>query len=895
MFDKISELALFIPFLEDLSRVGFAGTLPHDLAGETSWRFNMEDKSGGRHSFEIHVDPTAKPWNLSVSLDSLAVPLEDITAFLPETWEIPPATGTCQIHKLKASGPMGHWKDWSVEARLTLDFDDLEVSQYEAQVSGLKLELDTKGKWSDWTGTASVIAKEVDTAAFPEPLLGLSARDLDVSVSLAKQSFSLSGPWAVDQAFGSAWSGIFACDSGGAWRLEGKTKALNPAAFKMDLEGTWQAAFKSEGDLKMETRPTLDLSLSSKAFRWGRYDLSSRPVTVHLTGNLPTGEKKEWDSAEISWGEGLHVGANHATWSGGRLDVRETTFTGDLVALSELFPQIKVNPRYGRWVNPRNWKIEGGISLTLAPSFAIRIEEGRIDSGKGIEGPIAFEYFGETGKWAFRSPTLRFDIRDLLEEMGLSQFDMQGVMQAKADLAGRIPPKGTDVGWTGWIQSGAITGKVEDCSGKIWSFEGSRDGNPPWFGWRGLNGTFEVQWSAASTRVSTALFAKQWIFYTRTVPTAREYPQELATPARLNLLLSRIPGEPYELKDLAIYLGDVSPIELSASGTIDKRENGWFPDLVVRGKADHADPTPVFRGVKLGGTGGLLGEVHGNELGNWVFQGNLDCNHVLFEELTVPVVLKDVRDRFYLEDIHLDELVSGKRWRSFRHVFPPDPDEEDSLAKAFDQSAQTRVNLRIGEALIGESRYADLDVRTIMIRDVLHMNTVEGKFAEGDYPFKMTGFVFFVPGVGSGWRVRGETDRVPLSVGVPGLFPRIGLAREALSVTFYISRTPPKDRIQTRFVTLGFPIGALKDIPGVGPLLFGWTPDTLGSQVMIVQKVGDGPWNVLNPFKLPDAPEIPRYFFQKLPKSILGQIGDKMTNFSRGAGEAIKEFIGGGQ
>jgi len=83
----------------------------------------------------------------------------------------------------------------------------------------------------------------------------------------------------------------------------------------------------------------------------------------------------------------------------------------------------------------------------------------------------------------------------------------------------------------------------------------------------------------------------------------------------------------------------------------------------------------------------------------------------------------------------------------------------------------------------------------------------------------------------------------------------------------------------------------LKDIPGFGPALFGWTPDSLQSRQLIVRQVGDGEWTVLNPFNLSDAMDLPEFIIRDIPTGALRQTRDMGTDFFQGVEEGVRDFL----
>jgi len=156
----------------------------------------------------------------------------------------------------------------------------------------------------------------------------------------------------------------------------------------------------------------------------------------------------------------------------------------------------------------------------------------------------------------------------------------------------------------------------------------------------------------------------------------------------------------------------------------------------------------------------------------------------------------------------------------------------------------------------------------------------------------MTGYFFFHPRDGVAYRVAGRTQRVPLAIALP-VFGNLGLDYQAVAVRFFIAQDLFQEEVQTRYINLGIPIGGfLKDIPGLGPAFFGSAPD-LESREIIVRKVGNGEWTVLNPLTLEDAAAIPEFILRDIPTQGLQKTRDLGLEFFDGFEQGVRDIFEG--
>ncbi len=886
--DRFPDLALAIPLMTEISAIEVAGGLRPSRKEASSWRLAVTDSYSERYTCDLGINTSHWPWSVTASLGPFVVAYQDIAPLFMAK-NLPPAIGEIDVQQLLGSGRLGDWKNWNLNLQAKASFESLTIPKTGHQFHGLTIEAGMEGKINNWTGKASLVSQRTEGAPLTQPLRGLSLQDMEFALS--EGGIEIKGPYAVEEVMGSAWSGNLAYTPKGDYRLDGTSKKLDLSPFNTNMTGVSEATFDLQGNIFDNSDPQLGLKLSSKSFRWGKYDFSARPLVVQLAGKIVEGRNPRWSSADITWGTALQVGMRDCELKGDRLGIGGASLSGDMRALQELIPGLQISPSFQEWVNPKDWRLDGGIAVTLKPSFSLSIEEGIIDTGRGIKGPIEFVYQADTSQWTFRSPTLHFDLAKLLKEYKIDPVQAEGSVTLNLSLVGRIPVGNNT---TDWIQSGTINGRLASPTGQIRNPFPQPAGQPAWFTWKDLSGPFEVQINSKSRRLTGSLSANKWVFITIPPSYKTNYQKTLETQAKIGLTISSMPGEAYRVQELNVVLGDSTPVRILSQGTITKTPEGWSPDLKVKGEVDGGGVTPVYRGVQIGGTGVFVGDIKGNKRGNWILDGDLECSGLRFEQVAIPVVLTNVRGTFYLRDVYLDEILSRNRWLKRKHEFPPNPDQPDSLDKAFGHSGSPNPTLTISAARIGSSLYRALSLRTILIGETLYLNTVMGSFSEGDYPLRATGFVFYVPGRGAGWRVRGETRRVPLSLGVPGMFDKMIFREELVDVTFYLTRTPPGDKVQTRYLSLGFPIGRLRDIPAVGSLLFGWTPDSLNSTDLIVQKVGEGDWQLLNPFQLPEATAIPKFILMDLPRGVFERVQRGGRGFLQGVGEGIEDFIWSG-
>ena len=806
---KIPEVALALPFLSDLASIDFSGELPLSKGESAEWTFRCEDLDGKEYGVDVDVDSSEDPWNLNVSLSPIEIPLDQVLSYAPSEWLPIIEDGECNLLEFKASGSWGDWEDWQTAMKLSLGVGELRTASRGRLLRGGKLVLEGNGTWPDWKGNASLIADEVTVGGLSKPLSGIEATALTFSLSVEKKSLDVSGPWKIAEGPGGASSGALSFSTGKGYRVQGKSDDLDLASLGYALEGKWSGEFTVQGDSRFEMFPSVTAGIECKSFRRGKFDFSARPVSIGLKGYPQSDGSFSLEDLSVAWGEAFQLEMSDCQLGADRFRVGDAELTGDLQTLSELVAKDNRKAWWWKWIDPKGWKIKGGFNGRFAPTLSFETESARLDTGKGQGGSISFAYSGETSKWTFQSWPLDFDLRDLVSEFGIPRLQISGRTTIQAGLEGRV--SGEDFLGGGW--SARIQSKIRDSEGRVRGPGTAGSQGESLFGWKGLSGSIGIDWDTRTKKITTDLSCQDWVWFTKPPAIAKEYTQYLWTPGvRLKSLVTQESNNEYAIREFVFSQGEDAPINLSLSGSVKKQGSRWIPDLKVQMEGHRAKPTPVFRAVQLGGSGVFVGTVRGNARGNWVLDGDLACDGISFEFVVGPVILEDVRGKFPIQDVRLDELVSEERWRSREHASPKPPVTTNAVTRAFEVSRSAATNISISHATFGDTRYRQLDARTHLVGEHLYLNTLLGYFPQGDYPFYATGFLSFRPRRGAGWRIRGETNRVPLHVAVPG-FGGIGLDHDAVAVDFYLYRNPIERNIETRYISIEIPVGQLKEDP----------------------------------------------------------------------------------
>lgn len=883
---QVPETRLALPFILQTASIDFRGELPRDGQTITEWRFDIVSKDGVKYGADVKVDPAQTPWNIALTCSPFEIPVERLAVWSQSNWAPDlPEGGTCRLLKLNGYGRWGAWDSWNVETKIALQAPSLTIPEFGREFKGTDLILDAAGNLDNAKGTLSLTIEEIPYPPLTKPVQGFRARDLDFAYSLSRNEWKVSGPWSVQSAPGGAYAGTLSVSSAEGYRLRAENKDVEWTDWEVPLTGTWAGVVNLSGNPFSESPPSVEMDLTGSDVFLGGVDFSRRDVQVHLEGKANFGAGPSFDLFTFAWGQAFQVTMRDFYWDSQRFKANLATLTGDLLVLSEFFPGVSVNPRVGKWINPKEWKVTGGFEVIHKPNLEIRTQEATLDTGRGQGGPFSFSYSDSSKTWSFESPTLQMGLDDLVREMAIPGVQAQGAVQVSANLTGRIPS--ARLGQSGSLVTAMVRANLTDSIG-LYSRPDRHSGQvEPILGWDGLQGSFEVDWSSASRRIQTRLSSRDLIWYTKSPATpAASYPQSLSTNGA-SLSLTAVRGAPgdYHVDEFIFRQGEDSPVVMTLTGPVQKRGSFWTPDFKVRIAGDRAQVTPVFRGWQLGGTGTFLGTVKGDNQGKWVLNGEVDCRNAFFEFVVGPAQMEGIEGTFYFRDVLLDEAIGYNRWIK-RNVGEP-PTQPDSLTRAF-EGGGVEPNIRAKSAQFGEMRLSNLTGATFLRRDAIYVNRLEGHFAQGGHPLRMTGFVFFQPGVGVGWRMRAGTSRVPMVVAIPGIGD-VGLDYDAIDVDIYSTKNPGTEFIETRHLMLGVPIGQLKNIPGIGETLFGWTPDVLGSRTLIIRRVGHGPWETLNPLSPADVIHLPNFFLQNLPDGVLDQMQQKGTQFFRGIGSGFRD------
>ncbi|MCB9783845.1 MAG: hypothetical protein H6751_12850 [Candidatus Omnitrophica bacterium] len=890
LFKKVPESKFVFPFLAQLESLDFSGNLPTDYKSPTDWDLTFHLTSGIEYPLKIEVDPGKSPWLLSIDLSPMEFETGWLTALMPTPWGIPRTEGRIKLQEANLSGPMGVWSDWKAKIRADLNLPNVELPMIERTLSGVDLDLDFTASQDHLKGTSKVAIDKIATDVIEGGLRGFRSSKIDFDYSLKDGATEVSGPWSAADIWGSAYNGTLSLSSKTGYRVSAETEDLNWKQLPYTLQGRWKAKIQVEDNDFKGGAPQFEVSLDGVNFQMGELDFSSRPVTLRFTGQafLENGGVR-FEKAEMRWGDSLSLDLLGTEWNGSVFRANQGILQGDLTVLMGLIPNFHLDPRWERYFHPRNWRIEGGIEVQTEPTVTLEIQQGRLDTGKGIEGPIGFRYSQADRTWSFQAPTLRLNLAQLAREFRLPMVEISGFMTVQADFSGRIP--GTGERGSVWLDQAIFDGEVSECDGRFNRLRADGGLDQHLFGWIGAGGRLSVDWNSASKRLSANIGMEDFIWYSKPADTDHAYPQQLRSGgARLSLNLEQEGVNRYQVKKFLMAWGKDQPVELGASGTVEKKGEVWLPNLNLRIQGNRCPKTAVFRGVLLEGSGIFLGTIGGNDRGNWILNGKATLDDLTFEHIVAPVILSDARGTFEVIDFRLDEYLSEARWNARPHRNVPEFGDTNIVAKAFQVSQGTPPNLIVPRLKVGTNVFERVALRTVREGEFLYMNTASGQFAEGGFPVKMTGYFFFHPRDGVAYRVAGYTERAPLGIALP-MIGSLGLDRQAVEVRFYIVQDLFQEEVQTRYINLGIPIGMLKDIPGFGPALFGWTPDSLQSREIIVRKVGDGEWTVLNPLKLGDAMGIPEFILRDIPTQALEQTRDAGEGLIQGIGEGVRDFL----
>ena len=640
---KFPESRVITPFLSNLESVGFSGELPTDHISPTAWDFAFHLRNGMVYPLKLEVDPGRQPWELKVDLSPLELDLALMSAFIPTPWGIPQAPGTVRLEKATLSGPIGKWKDWQAKVQATAESPQVELSMINRTLTGVKLDLDFLATGSLWKGTSKIEVDRVATDVVKGGFQGFRSPQLDFTYSTVDGSAEFSGPWTAQDIYGSPYTGSFALSSKEGYRVDAETSNLNWSELPYQLDGNWKAKIRLEDKSFQGFDPDFEISLEGTEFQIGEMDLSSRPISLKFDGNVSReGTQITFDQVGIRWGESLELDLFQTEWDGNRLHAREASLSGDLKILSGLVPGFRIDPRIERFIHPQGWKIQGGILIQTDPFLLIEVQQGQIETGKGIKGPDWLQVFPRGSHLVFSGadPAARPDRTRKGSESSPSR-DQRGD-EAQARFSGRIPRSGETS--QVWITRAVFDGTLLNCNGRFDRLRPDGKLDQHLFGWAGANGRISLDWNSASRRVESTLQMDDFIWYSRPGVTDRPFRQTLRSGgARLSVSAEQDGESRYEIKKLLMAWGKQNPVEMGISGSVMRSGGAWTPDLDLRIQGNRSPETAVFRGVILKGSGVFLGKIRGNARGNWVLDGKASLDDLSFEHIVAPVILSGAR------------------------------------------------------------------------------------------------------------------------------------------------------------------------------------------------------------------------------------------------------------
>ena len=102
----------------------------------------------------------------------------------------------------------------------------------------------------------------------------------------------------------------------------------------------------------------------------------------------------------------------------------------------------------------------------------------------------------------------------------------------------------------------------------------------------------------------------------------------------------------------------------------------------------------------------------------------------------------------------LDEYMIEGRWNARSHRRIEEFRGPNIVDEAFERSSNNPPNLVVARMTVGTSVFEQVALRVVREGEFLYMNTASGKFADGGFPVRMTGYYFFHPrnGVASSYR-----------------------------------------------------------------------------------------------------------------------------------------------
>lgn len=849
----------------------------------------LEDPLKNAYTLRAAYQKDAPAWRANVTLPTLS--LADWEAFVPEITPVVLSEETsldvleCEL-LLPAQTPA----DWQLKARTRLTVPSMSMAGDSLSVTGIVCHSDLVVNAKQLQGAIDLTAKTASSNLFAQPLEGFSARGMNVEYDFRDRFYSLQGRYRVDRLGRGPVDGDLTLNSRQGYRVRLNSANLDPSEWLSNLAGEWKTEIVVEGNLSSNWYPSFALDLTGRRVSWGKHDLTRRLLSLSANGKWNPTDGIAIDKIQWGWGKAFEGVFERLTLSSQAFFADYFMLKGDVLVIREFLPDVVPNPRLGRWVEQRQWSISGALEYQYAPAQSLRISNGKIEGSSNLHGPFNLVWESEQGgHWRFQSPQVTLPLDFLPEVAATEQFELNGQTVFVLDLVGTFDTAHSPVFS---ILSGNIKGEISDCDGMVFSFL-VPDRKQAVCSWENLAGQYQLDWRDGQQTLSCSIQTEDWTWHTKPPYTPKPHPKELDLyKATLDLDLVRSGGHLLQIKKCDASLGRGEVVELSLDGTIDQTRSGdWNPDLQVRIDCRGNSVVSLFRGIKVMGNATLQGKITGNNTGNWLVDANLDCNGFSFEQVVAPVVFHNVRGTMYLRDVALDERFSLERFEKRPHPLPPSLGEFDSLSRAFDQSSKTPVNLVADEMLIGSFEGRNVALRTIWIGDILYFNTMEGNLRTNQmqsyYDVKLTGFAYFHPLYGPGWEYVAAVDHIPLSDALP-LRDSAQIPISPVRVRQFSKRKPPQDSYEVREVILNSPVRVLRGVPALGPLMNDLTSDLLDSSKLVFERRGDGNWRVLNPVRVDDLGQLPRFLVEDFPQRVF----DGSTKTGQRVFDGIRDGVG---
>ncbi len=842
--------APLFPHFPRLAAVEIQASLPKDLAGKKNLTVKLIDRDGKNYNASVGLDPTREPMGVNLALSEIALPLAPIFDLIPDQYASLLNGGSCVLHSVKASGPMGDWKSWDLAMSTTLGFEKVRIPDDRGSVQDLNLTLDGQGSWPQFNGRASLQIGSAQTPTVPKPVRGIRVSDSSFSVNLLNRNMDVSGDWSIAEAHGGSFSGKYSYSSGSGYRIQGKNARIDTTALGVNLKGIWSGSFEASGSASSPKSPTVSVNLRGEQFRYKQFDLSQYPLVLEAKGRRLSEETFFLDQARLVWGPALQGALRNTEASRSAVNVEQLELGGDLNQLLRFLPPGKVPSGWQRWISPKGWKFRSGIRVGIEPDMRVEAIGAQLDLGNKQRANFNFAYSGKTGGWDFNTFPVTFNIAHLLKSLSVSRVEANGLLKVQADVSGNVRS-------SGGIRDSLVAnvkGEVLQSTGRLRS-KGTVNKNGDYLlGWRDLNGTFETAIDPLTKTVKADLRCQDWGWY---LVGSRSFSK--VGRAAVRVRAKQEGGSRYVIDEFSFIEGNNDAIRVDLTGVVDRQGDQWRPRLDLRFEARNSPPLQASPSMEIEGTAIFEATVRPVRSGNWILNGTFDGRGFELRVPARPVIMENLVGVIPIENIRLDEYFFKERWALRDHPFPIEPLGTDVVDRAFALSGSVAPNARMDRVLVDDDDYRNLVGRMVMIDDIFFINSFTGLLKEGEFPLKGTGFLFVRPGVGAGMRIRGYSSKVPLGVAVPGL-GNLGVEHDAVKIDWYNYQEPGEIKIETRHLFFDIPVGkVLKKIPLLGNLFFGWTPDSMDAYEMTLQRKKGGKYRVLKKGDTGDIPRFPQF------------------------------------